>query len=1353
MKGRMGRGDRKRGKSAAAAIACVCAAAGCLARQPVSGRYVRVEIPRDEATLSLAEVQVFVNGKNAAPGGRASQSRTTFGGAAGRAIDGNTDTKWGGGSITLTPEDGPDPWWEVDLLKEMPIGRIALWNREELPWRLDGCSVMILSESRRVLWERTVPRPNPKKTVLEVDAAAAGKGRWTGKTVKKNAGLLPPPATDAEILAAYEKKATWVESALATLAKLKKVRRLDALKARLAEDFPAAADEIRIEAVPPLYRAGKSGGPAGLAGRYAANLPDDLKAAYGKRAGAVKTAADLEPFRRAFRESRANARLWTALAYFNPAAMERAIKAYAARYPDVYDEAALRKRLDAARAAAGAFAADKTMENKAAAARLVDALYDEVYFKHPAVDFKEILFVRRSVKSPMGLPANWQGNSSVPLRGYDNEIARAPLKHGAETPRTVYAGGGCFVGDVDLDYDAGAILFSTGKGDEPGWRIFACGVDGKNVREVTPPDQNDIDFYDPCFLPDGRMLFVATSGFQGVPCVTGRDFVGNVHLMEKDGTIRRLAFDQDNSWCPTVLPNGRILFLRWEYTDSAHYFARVLMTMNPDGTDQQEFYGSGSYWPNSCFFARPLPGSVTRFVGIVSGHHGVPRMGMLTLFDAAKGRLETAGAVQTVPGYGRPVANRTRDQLAAGLKDYFLHPYPLDDDLFLVSMSRGPGGPFFLALADRYDNLVPLRQSLSDNLFEPVPLKPRPRPALPRDRVVKGDKECTVYMVSAEEGPGLKGIPKGKVKALRVFQYEYSPRHAGGHYHVGFEGPWDPRCIVGTAKVEADGSCMFKAPANTPISVQPLDAGGKALQVMRSWLVGMPGETIACMGCHEKQNAAAPARTSIAGRKKPQSLRPWNGPRRNYAFVREVQNVLDRSCIGCHNSRSKAKNALGRPVPNFENTPGPGGFSTAYVNLHPYVRRNGPEGDYHILTPLEFHADTSELIQLLEKGHHGVRLSAEDKDRLITWIDLNVPYWGTWAEREKGRCAACIARRREMEKKYANLDFDSEKIVNPYRPAAFIPPEKPAAPPPAPKVPGWPFTDAKARQGAAAPEIIDLGGGETIAFARIPAGSFAMGSNDETPAERPVTAVSIDRPFLMAATEITAAQFRLFDPEFDNGVYDMHYKDQVKRGYYMGRDPEFPQKGNERFPAIRVSWERANAFCAWMSRKTGRNVRLPTEAQWEWACRAGTDTPMNYGGFDDDFGKRENLADRTLIRLAVAGVDPKPLPTPPPLWDYELRDRRFNDGVLHLARVGSYAPNAWGLHDMHGNVAEWTRSAYRPYPYSDADGRNNGTVDERKVVRGGSWYRRQHRATSSWRWGYPGWMRPFDVGFRVVIED
>ncbi|HPC23544.1 MAG TPA: SUMF1/EgtB/PvdO family nonheme iron enzyme, partial [Phycisphaerae bacterium] len=1308
------------------------------AQTPVVGRFVRVEIPKAKATLSLAEVEVFSKGENVALKGRAQQSQDAHGAGAARAIDGNTDTTWGGGSITHTPEDQPNPWWEVDLRAEFPLERIVLWNRSEIPDRLNDCSVMIVGADRRVKWERTVPKPEPKATTLTVDTGE--KSPALGKTIPRKI----EPATDGEIAAAYEKRATWIETVLATQAKLEAFRNLKPITQRLLQDFPEARQEIADEfaGFAPLYHDRRYGSLDELARQYVNHTPDPKRRAESEKLlPRVKDAADLAEIRHNFRAARIDDLMLTAGKLFNPEALERAINAFAARYPDVYaDKDALLKRVAEVRQALAA--AGNDFGTRLAAARQAEALNEAVYLKHPAVDFKELLFVRRASASiHSGLPQNWQGNSSVPLHGYVNDVVRAPLKQGAGEPQVVYASE-CFVGDVDLDYDARRIMYSCGRPGERGWRVFETEIDKPGTaREVTPGDQPDIDYYDPCYLPDGRRLFVATSGYQGVPCVSGSDYVGNLHSMDPDGTIRRLVFDQDNSWCPTALVNGRILYLRWEYTDSAHYFSRVLMSMNPDGTDQKAFYGSNSYWPNSLFYARPLPGSATKFVGIVSGHHGHARKGELVLFDASRGRHETSGAAQKIPGYGKPVENITKDMLVNGSKPLFLHPFPLCDDLFLVSM-EGDNGLFSIVLADIYDNLIPLWQSPFAHLYEPVPLKPQPRPPLPADRITKGSKECTVYVVGAHLGEGLRGVPAGKTKAVRIFQYEYSPRNVGGHYVIGFEGPWDPRVILGTVEVEEDGSCLFTAPANVPLALQPLDEDGQAMQIMRSWFVGMPGERVSCAGCHEEQNNSPSSRPMQAVLKKPQAIKPWYGPRRNFAFDREVQNVLDASCVGCHNGQATAKNKLGQPIPNFENTRGDGGFSTAYMSLHPYVRRNGPEGDYHLLTTLEFHADTSELVQILKKGHQGVRLSAEQWDRLITWIDLNVPYWGSWTERTGGGKQEVLSRRREMAIRYANDDFDPERIPNPYKPMAFAAPQRPADPAPAPAVEGWPFdaAAAKARQGGSAMAEYDLGDGQKLKVVRIPAGRFAMGSNDETPAEQPVCAVTIDKPFWMGATEVTMGQFRQFDPSFENGVYDMHYKDQVNRGYFVN-DPEFP--------AIRVSWEQANAYCAWLSKRIGKTVRLPTEAQWEWACRAGSATPLNYGGLDDDFSARENLADYMLIELAVEGVDPKPIARgddpnparrPSPLYDYELRDRRFNDGVLHLAKVGRYAPNAWGLHDMHGNVAEWTCSAYKPYPYSETDGRNNANPDERKAVRGGSWTRRQHRATSSWRWGYPGWM-------------
>ena len=1308
--------------------ACACIVVGITMAAPTNGRYVRVRLESDPAILSIAELEVFSGGRNVAKGKPAVQSSVGYGGVPSRAVDGNADPEWGNGSITHTDEGRKHSpqWWEVDLTKSFNVEKIVLHNRVGYSHRSDGVEVLLLDEKRKVVRGRTFADAGP--LALEMDFAKDACAEFVGEEIPE---VPPPPATPDQIRAAYEKRATWVDSAVATAAKLRNYSSLMPIVDRLLEDFPAAADEIMEH----------------ISSRQFS------KSALKRGAPKLPPGAD---------ESKLFA-LGT-LKWFNAEAMERAIRAYAAKYPNAYGspDALLAKLAEVKACVEGA--KDDDARLKAAAALM--KLQEDVYLRHPGVDFTHFLMVKRSRRSHSGLPHNWQGNSSVPLQGYINSIVSMPIRRSSgERGRTI-AASNYFLGDVDLDFDAEKIAYSGGLDSEKRWCVVETPLDRPLTKTLkSPAGLDDIDCYDPCYLPDGRMLFVSTSGFHGVPCVGGSDYVGNTHLLEKDGSVKRLVFDQDNSWCPVVMNNGRVLYLRWEYTDSAHYFSRVMMTMNMDGSDQKAFYGSNSYWPNSLFYARPLPGSVTKFCGVISGHHGVAREGELVLFDVMKGRNETAGVMQRIPGWGQPVANKARDTLVNGSSPRFLHPYPLSDELFLVSVHKGNGDPFIVAFADIYDNIVPVCAFSEWNCLEPLPVKKRERPRMSIDR--RNDKvdTCTVYLQNVNFGEGLKGVPKGVAKKLRLFSYSYSPRNVGGHYNIGFEGPWDARNILGEVDLEKDGSAIFTVPANTPFAIQPLDERGCKLQEMRSWFVGVPGEVISCTGCHENQNEAPPAAMSAASRKKPQTPRPWYGPRRNYAFVREVQPVLDRKCVGCHNASSKAKTRMGAPLPDFDGSAMSGHYSKSYVNLMPYVRRNGPEGDYHLLTPLEFHVSTSELYQRLAKGHHGVKLTAEEWDRLVTWMDLNVPFWGTWNEETGGRNARAqrnLARRKEMAEKWAGDKYDPEEIVNPYVPGTekFVAPRPGRARSPSAPIAGWPFdaARAKAMQGGRAPRKFSFGGDESIECAYIPAGAFAMGSDELTAAERPVGKVTIKKGFWMATKEITQRQFRLMDPKFDNGVYDMHYKDQVKRGYYMGdEDPDFAQPGHEQFPAVRVSWEMAQRYCEWLSKKLGRKVRLPTEAEWEWACRAGTDTEFNYGTKDDDFSTHENMADYMFIELAVVGVnpqpfargnDPKPGRLPPGIWDYELRDRRFNDHVLHLAKVGSYAPNAWGLYDMHGNAAEWTSSSWHSYPYSD-----NAAPRDLKVVRGGSWYRRPVVSSSAWRWRYPEWMRPFDVGFRVVVED
>jgi formylglycine-generating enzyme required for sulfatase activity len=257
---------------------------------------------------------------------------------------------------------------------------------------------------------------------------------------------------------------------------------------------------------------------------------------------------------------------------------------------------------------------------------------------------------------------------------------------------------------------------------------------------------------------------------------------------------------------------------------------------------------------------------------------------------------------------------------------------------------------------------------------------------------------------------------------------------------------------------------------------------------------------------------------------------------------------------------------------------------------------------------------------------------------------------------------------------------------------------------------------SKANRGASGrpPELehksIDLGGGESIQVVRF------------------------GEPYWMASCEISNGQFRRFDPAHSSRYYGKRHEER-------GDDQGLPLNGDNQ-PAIRVSSDRAMAFCDWLSEKTGLKVTLPTEQQWEYACRGGSSGRFHYTG--ESFGDWENLADKTFATFGYTGKSLNGHFVVGGDVDYimaegvDLADRRFDDGGCVTMPVGSYKANAFGLHDMHGNAAEWT--------LSDFD-------ETRKVVKGGSFLDRPERAGVDVRHGYAPWFNVHNVGFRVVVID
>ncbi|MFZ6749820.1 formylglycine-generating enzyme family protein [Undibacterium sp. Ren11W] len=291
----------------------------------------------------------------------------------------------------------------------------------------------------------------------------------------------------------------------------------------------------------------------------------------------------------------------------------------------------------------------------------------------------------------------------------------------------------------------------------------------------------------------------------------------------------------------------------------------------------------------------------------------------------------------------------------------------------------------------------------------------------------------------------------------------------------------------------------------------------------------------------------------------------------------------------------------------------------------------------------------------------------------------------------------------------------------------------------------------------------------------IPAGEFFMG-NDESPAslqlayplisqrrieqlndEAPRHKVRISQAFYLGQTEVTVGQFRRFLKESGyqpesiadgtggygyNPAYD---PDKSARGdQFEGRDPRyswsnpgFPQ--DEQHPVVNVTRNDALAMAQWLSKQEGRVYRLPTEAEWEYAARAGTQTRYHSGD-----------APESLLKVANT-FDAKSQVNWPKFAEHALKG---DDGYVFTAPVASFAPNAFGLYDMHGNAWEWTQDFYgEDYyahsPVNDPQGPADGNV---YVRRGGSWHTWAFYARSSYRnWNTPQ-TRYTLVGMRLLME-
>ena len=425
--------------------------------------------------------------------------------------------------------------------------------------------------------------------------------------------------------------------------------------------------------------------------------------------------------------------------------------------------------------------------------------------------------------------------------------------------------------DLDVSYDGERLLFSWRKAEKTDdFHLYEMDLSNGAVRQLT----HGLGFADieGCYLPDGNLVFNSTR------CVIAVDCMGhpapNLYRCDKDGgRMRRLGFDQVGTSHPSVLPDGRVVFTRWEYNDRNPVFLQPLMQMNPDGTQQVEYYGGNSSWPTSLHQARTIPGT-QKLLAVASGHH-TWQAGLLAEVDRRKGQEQGEGIQLLVPR--RPFPAQRIDRFPPEKGPLYQYPWPLNEHECIAGCTSFPHLPQASLKGDRghalphygiywihFNGARELLAKKPDvNLFQPVVLSPRERPPIIPNCVDHAAATGTCFIQDIYVGEGLAGVKRGEAKTLRVVELKYRPTGIGIINNIRYgnvltpvsrNGSWDVKEIIGDVNVHEDGSVMVELPARKPFYFQVLDADGRLIQTMRSWTTLMSGEKISCVGCHEFQN-------------------------------------------------------------------------------------------------------------------------------------------------------------------------------------------------------------------------------------------------------------------------------------------------------------------------------------------------------------------------------------------------------------------------------------------------------------------------------------------------------------------
>jgi hypothetical protein len=593
------------------------------------------------------------------------------------------------------------------------------------------------------------------------------------------------------------------------------------------------------------------------------------------------------------------------------------------------------------------------------------------------------------------------------------------------------------VRDPEVHFDGRKIIFSMRKARDENYSIYELEVDPQkgwgggpgSLRRLT--HERDATDIDPVYLPDGKIIFSSTR--EPKYCHCNMHIMANLHRMDGDGAnIHQIGKSTLFEGHASLMPDGRVMYYRWEYVDRNFGDAQGLWTANPDGTSHTVYWKNNMASPPAVFDGRAIPGT-DRVVCIFGSCHDRP-WGALAVVDRRKG-LDSEEAVERIwPESARSLVKN----VAAFICDSFVpvrsryeDPFPLVDPVsrtggkhFLVSRSLTPvpadkkiqRSPdvnellMGLYLVDTFGNEV-LLHTEKPGCFDPMPLAAHPRPPAIPERRDYTNATGKMYVSDVYQGTHMQGVRRGDVASLRVVESVEKRVWTGPLWHcaqyaqgtsigrtlnrpaISWAG-FEVKRILGTVPVEADGSASFEVPAERFVYFQLLDRNGMMIATMRSGTQSRPGETQSCIGCHDNRLAMqSPPASPLALKRPPSALTGWHGSERSFGYWKEIQPIWDKHCVSCHDFGKEAGKKL--VLAGDKELV----FNASYVELFQnWGKTNALLNTVGLgLAPINpayaIGSHRSRLVDVLKRGHEKVALSAEEMNRIVTWIDIGGPYY------------------------------------------------------------------------------------------------------------------------------------------------------------------------------------------------------------------------------------------------------------------------------------------------------------------------------------------------------------------------